>query len=115
MDSLDKTSLQPKHRDYDGGDAEKHHDALNEVVYRRGLVSAKYHVERRKHCHQHDAVFIADVHAHLEESGDALVDSGGIGDQKDESYDGRDDSQGFAVETRTEEVWHGAALEPTRH
>ena len=87
MESLHQSALLSQHGGNDGHDTEEHDDALDEVVHRRGAVTAQNHVYSRQDGHDDYAVFVGNAEAHLEERADALVDTGCIGNQEHEGDD----------------------------
>ncbi len=68
----------------DGDDAHDHDDALNEVVNGGGHVAPGDDVHPGEHRHDHDAHGVVDVKGHAEQPGEAVVQRGGVGDQKTE-------------------------------
>ena len=107
--------MRVQHGGDDDDDAEEHDNTLYEVVHRRCLIPSEDDIDGGEDCHDHHAVLVGNTESHLEEGGDAFIDTGGIGNQEDEGDDGGYHAQSLTVETCSEEVGHGTALDMLCH
>ena len=110
-----ETTLTVQHGGDDQHDAENHDAALDEVVDSRGLIAAKNDIDGGEDSHRDGAVDVGDAEAHLEQRGDALIDTGGVGDEEHEGDDGGHDAEALAAVADAEEVGHGARTDVLCH
>ena len=110
-----QTSLRIQHGNDDCHDAEEHDDALDEVVHRRCFVASEDDIDGCKGCHTDDAILVWNAEAHLEETRNAAINTGCIGNQEHESDDAGHDTQVLTAVARAKEVGHSATLDVLRH
>ena len=116
MSGQGQAPVVPQHRADHRHDAEEHDDALDEVVPGRGHVPAQDHVHAREGRHEDDAHRVIDAgEGDGEEPGEAVVEGGRVGDQKDEGDEAGGRAQLPAFVSGAEEVRHGLAGEVLGH
>ena len=75
----------------DGGDhrhdAEDHDDALDKVVDGGSHIAPGDDIHSSEHCHDYHTHGVVDVKGHAEQPGQAVVQTGGVGDKEDEDND----------------------------
>ena len=114
-DRLREAAVAGEHGANHGGNAEQHHDALQEVVHHGGHVAAEHHVNAGDKRHANDACLVRQAERHAEQARQAVVDARGVGDEEHED-DGRGgDAQRAAVVALAEELGHGGGTQALRH
>ena len=108
VECLHKTALTVKHHGYHCNDTTQHDDALYEIVDGCCLISAQNHVHSCEQCHDDDAVLIGDAETHVEELGDATIDTSRVRNEEHERNDGGSNAQTLIAETGAKEIWHCA-------
>ena len=99
----------------DGHNAGEHDDALDKVVHHGGHVAARNDVDGREHSHEENADRVVNVKGHGKQARQAVVQRGGIGDQKQEDDERRAGAEGRAAIPLVEKIRHGFALKVLRH
>jgi len=110
-----KAALAVQHRHDDGGDAEKHDDALDKVVDGGGHVAPGDDVDAGEDGHDDDADGVVDVKGHAEQTGQTVVQAGGVGDQEDEDNHRGGDLQRLGAKPPAEKLGHGGAVQMLGH
>ncbi len=104
-----------EHRRDDGADAEEHDDALDKVVDGGGHIAAGNHVHTGEDGHGDDANGVINVKGHAEQPGQAVIQAGGVGNQKDEDNHRGGDFQRGGAEPLAEELGHGGGVQVLGH
>ena len=115
LHSVQEAALAVQDRRDDSADAEEHDDALNEVVERRGHVTAGNDVDRGQERHDDNDDVVVDAEGHSEETGQTVVDTGGVRDQEDERDDGAHHLKRLGTVPLAEVLGHGAGIELLGH
>ena len=95
-DGFAESSVAGKDRRNDGDDAEKHDDALDEIVDDGGHVAAEDYVDAGDEGHTDNAYLVRKTERHTEQARKAVVDACGIRNQKDEDDGCRGDAKARA-------------------
>ena len=113
-DSFGKTALARKHHRNYRNDAHQHHNTLDEVVQNSGHITAKYHINAGNNRHTYHTPFVRQAKRHTEQTGKAVIDTGGIGNQEHEDDSRRSNAQPLRLVALAEKLGHGGGLQALR-
>ena len=88
---------------------------MDEVVHGCSLIATQNNVDCGEDRHNHHAILVGNLEAHLEETRDTTIYTSGIGNQEDEGDDRSCHTQALTLETGAKEIGHRATLNMLRH
>ncbi len=115
LHGVQEATLTVQDRCDDRRDTAEHDDALDEVIERGCHVAAGDDIDSGQERHNDDDDMVVDAEGHPEETGQTIVDTGGVRDQEDERDDGTHDLECGGAVTLAEVLGHGTGVELLGH